>query len=354
MEQVKHGQRQSNIELLRCLLMFMVVTLHYNNAQMGGAFAGAEGINMRILQLLEAFSICAVDCFVLISAYFLSATQKRNIWKPVNLLLMSIGYKLVCYIVTVYLGLEGLTASGLLVCFLPNNWFVVLFCVMYMISAYINPLFDHLGKKQLENLIVISLIMFSVYPTIVEGAADYFHLEAILDGMGTVTKEGSGSGYTIVNFLMLYLIGGYLRKYPPKPGKIRYLLLFLVLTACDFVLAWFSGTYTSYANILVILQAVMLFLAFLNLDMGHNSVINMISKSAFGIYLIHTCGLFVRHFWARFHIPEYASGTPGKLLLNAFISVTAMYLCCLVVDLGRRSLVWVFRKIFVKIKRRAA
>lgn len=71
---VTKKERKSNIELLRCLLILMVVVLHYNNAEMGGGFAYATGINYRVLQLFEAASICAVNCFIIISAYFLSKT----------------------------------------------------------------------------------------------------------------------------------------------------------------------------------------------------------------------------------------------------------------------------------------
>lgn len=38
--------RKSNIELLRALLMFMVIVLHYNNEQMGGGFGYATGISL--------------------------------------------------------------------------------------------------------------------------------------------------------------------------------------------------------------------------------------------------------------------------------------------------------------------
>ena len=66
--------RNSNIELLRIILMFMVILLHFNNSEMGGAFNYAENkpLNSFILYFLESLSICAVNCFMIISGYFLA------------------------------------------------------------------------------------------------------------------------------------------------------------------------------------------------------------------------------------------------------------------------------------------
>lgn len=44
-------KRQSNVELLRSILMFMVIILHYNNAEMGGGFAYATGASLYFLRL---------------------------------------------------------------------------------------------------------------------------------------------------------------------------------------------------------------------------------------------------------------------------------------------------------------
>lgn len=334
-------ERQSNIELLRCLLMLMVVVLHYNNAEMGGGFAYASGINYRVLQFLEAVSVCAVNCFILISAYFLSGTRQRSLKKPLGLIGMTIAYKVLCYIVSVRLGQSLFSARELVLCLIPNNWFVILFCVLYMISPYINPLFEALEKKELQKCIAVCLLLFSVYPTVVESASRIIWGTSGIAGIGTVTMNGSESGYTIVNFVLLYLLGGYLRKYPPQSGKAKYFGLYAAFTLCDFAMAWVTPTYTSYANIFVIGQAVMLFLAFLNWDLKSSRVINTVSRSAFGIYLLHTCSLFIVTFWGYFQIPASVSGTTGRMILRMGLAVLAMYLVCLLVDMVCRG-IWGF------------
>lgn len=329
--------RKSNIELLRALLMFMVIVLHYNNEQMGGGFGYATGISLAFLQLAETLCICAVNCFVLISAYFLSRTSKRSLRKPISLLCMVIGYQLLSYILQVALA-EGVVFQirALLSCFIPANWFVILFCVLYMISPYINPLFEALDKKQLEHCILLCLVFFVIYPTLLENGLSILGGTTDRFGLGTVTASGSGAGYTIVNFVVLYLIGGYLHKYPVKYKSLSCVLGFLLATACDFGLARLGGSYTAYSNFFVVFQAVALFLAFLHWDFKYIPAINFVSKSAFGIYLLHTSSFMIVNFWGYFKIPQYCTQGVGTVAIHLLLSCAAMYLACLAVDIVRR------------------
>ena len=78
--------RNSAIELLRIFAMCGVVMLHYNNESAGGGFLYAQNINRIVLMLLESVCICAVNLYVLLSGYYLSATTKRRAIKPLELL----------------------------------------------------------------------------------------------------------------------------------------------------------------------------------------------------------------------------------------------------------------------------
>lgn len=54
--------RNSNIELLRIILMIMVITLHFNNGEMGGAFnlVQAGTLNFHFLYFLESLIMTAL------------------------------------------------------------------------------------------------------------------------------------------------------------------------------------------------------------------------------------------------------------------------------------------------------
>ena len=82
------NERQSNIELLRIFAMLGIVCLHYNNPAIGGGFEYVKygSINYYSLCFFESMFIGSVDLFIIISAYFLASTKKRNLWRPIQLL----------------------------------------------------------------------------------------------------------------------------------------------------------------------------------------------------------------------------------------------------------------------------
>ena len=73
MEQSQHTRNNVGVELLRILAMMMIVGLHYMN--FGGILWSDAICNRRLAWLLEAFCIVAVNCYVLISGYFLVSSK---------------------------------------------------------------------------------------------------------------------------------------------------------------------------------------------------------------------------------------------------------------------------------------
>ena len=97
--------RNSNIELLRIVLMFMVILLHFNNGSMGGAFNYVKNlpVNSFVLYFFESLSICAVNCFMIISGYFLAYNKTVKLSKIVDLLFIVILYNLFDLILAILL-----------------------------------------------------------------------------------------------------------------------------------------------------------------------------------------------------------------------------------------------------------
>lgn len=74
---ITRRSRNSTIEALKLFLMFGVVVLHICGGQ-GNAIELSQGGD---LQMLRALFFCAVDCFMLISGYYLSISNTRNLVK---------------------------------------------------------------------------------------------------------------------------------------------------------------------------------------------------------------------------------------------------------------------------------
>ena len=88
-------RRDSNIELLRLVLILMVVLLHFNNDTMGGAFVIVRDIptDNFILHFLESLCICAVNCFMIVSGYFLYTNKTIKFGKVCDILLIVVFYR---------------------------------------------------------------------------------------------------------------------------------------------------------------------------------------------------------------------------------------------------------------------
>ena len=98
-------KRQTNIELLRIFAALSVILLHYNNASLGGGFYYVDegSKNQFLMCLLEVICICAVNIYVLISGYFMKDSMKRNLMKPVKLLLQFLIFESIFFVVNEFI-----------------------------------------------------------------------------------------------------------------------------------------------------------------------------------------------------------------------------------------------------------
>ena len=318
--------RDSNIELLRILLMCGVVLLHYNGG-VGNALATVTPGSWNHVLLLggEGLFICAVDLFVLISGYFSCTSQRRQSVKILELILQVIVVNCCYYLITC--ALQGsFSPKTLLRNLLPNNYFVILYSVLYLISPYLNRLLLQLDKKQRTTLLILSLVLFSVLPIL----ADMIELiiGTPLIGLNTVGAYGDSWGYTIVNFTLMYLMGAYLRLENITLKKRYCLPAIGILT----ILLGFTGSLNngghawSYCNPLVIAQAVAVFLLFRHIRLK-SRIINELAKGAFTCFLLHS------HILPFFRADKAVSQPVWVLFAHIVLTCVTIYLCSYVVYL---------------------
>ena len=334
-------ERQSNIELLRIVVIIGVIILHYNGEYAFDVVA-QTGINWWILCSLESVFICAVNVFVLITGYFLSCTDKRNLWKAIELVVQVILFSSLRYLLDAALFGGAFRFRGLIMAMIPNDYFVTLYIVLYLISPYINMVFDRLTQAQMRKMVFLLFLLFSAYPNFV----DIFQIvtRRSWNEMSSISMFGSLGGYSIVNFVLMYSIGAYLRR-----GKCalcqwktcRLLLLWLVCVIG--LIVWNYSTVSScawhYCNPLVIISAVCAFLLFKRIQIGSCRIINTLAQGVFSVYLFHF--FFLPHIG----IEEFAVGNPFILLAHIFLSAIGIYGLCWCVY-------WVYTKITKPLFRR--
>ena len=333
MSNVKQG-RESNVELLRILAAAGVVVLHYNNKDMGGAFAVVQPGSRTdlLLNLLECFFICAVNLFVLITGFYMYRNPKRDLLKPLSLFWQVILFSVGAYLITAAVNGEFFSGPRFLNSFLPTNWFVTLYAVLYVISPFLNASFQNLSEKGRQRGILILLVIFSLWPTLADEYMGWRHFTP--PGIQPISMLSTEAGYSIVNFCLLYLLGCFLRVNVAKEKnlKIGWLGLALVINVL-LIFAWtqfdakhgISSAGWDYCNPLIISEAVLLFLFFRKINLGVRPWINEFSKAAFTVYIFHEH--VIRYVQAQKYVQISARAT----LIHLFLVVVGILLASFII-----------------------
>ncbi len=310
--------RESNIELLRILAMLGVVVMHFNGEPGKGFEYVAQGsVNHGILLTVESGAICAVNLFMLITGYFSVTTQKRDLAKALYLVLQVSVFR-VAYVLVAGLLSGSLAIRSLIGALLPVNYFVILYVAVYLLSPYLNLALQKLTDRGRLKLLLLALALLSVWPTLVELAQDVLHVE--LAGLSTIGLDGSGSGYTLTNFLLMYLVGAVLRL---NCIRWRKGIAGAVLLSCVILLTlWcklLPGTAWMYCNPLVILQTMAAFLLVQNLSFTSKAV-NQLASATFTCYLVHT------YFLPLVDVRKAVQGSPVLLVGILLATSVGIYL----------------------------
>lgn len=206
-----------------------------------------------------------------------------------------------------------------------SQWFVVIYGILYLLIPFINKMFNALDEKSVRTILVLNIIFFYVWPT-------FF----------TTITDSSG-GYSIINFINLYLIGAYIHKYHDekiKPSKliVLYLLMTIITTAFSFV----TGRAYGYNSIFVLFSGIIFFEIFKSLNIGYSKFINRLAIYTFSVYLIDANHYFNRFLYrGLFRSNEYWN---AKLMIgNLLIATIGIYIICILLDYLR---VLIFGKAF--------
>lgn len=262
------GGRISSIETLRLLSMLMVLNLH--------SFKGYDygsGLGQALDFFRESTSICAVNVFILISGYFSIKWKKKSFY---NLVFQLFFYSFGVYAFCVAIGFIPFEKGQFLKCFLAlsSSWgFVKNYLILYFFAPILNEFSERQSSK---SLLIYIAILF-------------------------IAENFVFMSYDAINFLLIYLIGRWLRKYDAiNKNKTNAAFAYLIVTILIFVSSYsvfllfhFKAEIMtrlviafSYSSPLVILQSVFLFLFFARMEF-HSRIVNWAAESCLAIFLIH-------------------------------------------------------------------
>ncbi|MBR2937941.1 MAG: acyltransferase [Oscillospiraceae bacterium] len=308
--------RQSNIELLRIITICGVVILHYNG-NVAFSLVAEGSANYYLLQFLEILFICAVNLFVLISGYFLYNTNSRKAIKAVELVAQVILIGVAKYLANVIFFHAPLSLTSLVGAAIPNNYFVTLYLTVYLLSPYVNIGLKKLSDKQFTVLLALCLALFSVWPTILDMVCAIigFHF----NGMYPIGSGGSQYGYNFLNFMLMYLLGAYLRRKPVGKALWDGVGLVICLVVLMLWQMFYPAIARAYCNPFVIAVAVFVFRLFAHLRFS-SKLVNTLAKGAFTCFLFHDFCLW------HLGVEKVANRSLPILFGHILISVSLIFL----------------------------
>ena len=342
--------RQSNFDLLKIFAFVFVVILHYMNEGIGGGLLYSTGATNVGFRAINSVAIIAVPIFVLITGYFSRNSKTFNFKKIFGIYIMQFSYVAICYVLDILIFKKTFDVGLFFSSFAPVNYYVNFYAVLIIIAPFLNCLFK-LSRKNVNAIMIASLILFMVFPTIVDIGTQLVKVE-IPAGLSFITRSGSFGGYTIVNFILLYLIGAYIREYKITIRKLISFPAFIALTTIITVLSIYISTMWNYDNLFVVASAIFFFLFFKELKLTEIKVVGVLAKCSLGVYLLHATVLFEYSFFGLFNIQANIEAGFGYAILNLLAVVSSTVAICIVADILLRLMVlpirnWLYKQKFL-------
>lgn len=160
MKTVPSSKRNSNIELLRIICMLMIISLHYmyqgdvlNTLSYGDK-------NYSLAWIIESVCYVSVNCYVLISGYYLCDVTEIKKSKILDVIIETVFYSVGIYAVFCLLGVESFNVMSLITGYLfpvihGEYWFVTVYIVLLLLVPYLNLLIRTLEKEQYKTGIIL-------------------------------------------------------------------------------------------------------------------------------------------------------------------------------------------------------
>lgn len=297
-------ERNYGIDVLRIISMLMVVILHVLGR--GGVLSALDPFSLKydIAWLLEIAAYGAVDCYALISGY-VGVFAKHKYGGLAILWLRVVFYSFSLTIVDKLMGVNhvgmGRVLSSVFPVFTNKYWYFTCYFILFLFIPILNRCIKVLSKKTLQVFFVSVFICFSVLAPVMCNFGGNMYI---------------GNGYSPLWLIVLYLLGGYIRKYGLLiKTKKRFLILFFLISV---ILTWsskifiqlttvhlfgniqYDDTFVTYNSITVLSSAIALLLLFSRIKLNNSVVLHIVSflsPLAFSVYLIHehyfVKGLFI-------------------------------------------------------------
>ena len=295
----------------------------YSLCGLGGGIASTDNTNFINYAFSGGIAVacnCAVNCFYMISGYFIVGNEsigtmhKRilKVWVPTFI------YSVTIPLLLFFMGDIELTIKQIIMLFLPimgnQYWFSTCFIAVTLLLPFFAPTLSKMDDKCLLKLVCVLIFLDSVQPILGYNAF-------------------SNIGYGLLHAVTMYVIGYFLKR---KAVRVKASYCIICFVLCIIVIGMitvlsirFLGdrnrTIADYNSILMIIQSVALFCLFKNINIKRLNF-SKFAPYVFGVYLLND-NQYAREFlWKKiFHCSDFYS---SKWMPIHFFIVTILFVVC--------------------------
>lgn len=313
-------ERNLSIELLRIYSMFFIVAGHVTGymAQAGVLQNNPSWIERVLSALSGGMGTCAVDLFVLITGYFLITSTALGVRRFLTIYVETVFY--LVSITVIFLLSGQATWVDLAKSFFPlaptkfGYWFVTKYLGLILLAPFLSRLALSLSKRQYEVLLLILLLLNTTL------------------AYGFPLGNLYGGGWTLMWFICLYFVAGYLRLHGNSGVWMRRSLWLIAYVIG--VIAWASIQFfgvkqvaLDYHSVITFCIAFSLFVLTKNTRITDSRLIRFFAPNTFGVYLIHQHNLIIGCLVAVLSISYNGGG-----ICSAWVIGGSIYVVCTLID----------------------
>ena len=324
-------QRNTNLELFRIITMLLIIAHHYvvNSGLLQVAYESPTAGKSMFLLLFGAWGKIGINCFVLITGYFMCKSE-LTAKKFAKLLLQVMFYRLVVNGVFWITGYQPVNLTTLLRLFPVTtiaDGFTAAFLVFMLCIPFLNVLVRNLKQKQHIYLLLLMSFLYVF--------------------LGTV-KTGFSVRMNYVSwFAVLYLFSSYVRLYPnalfdnTRVWGCLSLGSVLLSAASVVVCAWLSTKVNKDLSYYFVVDSNTFlafatgfcgFMFFKNVKIPYNKFINGVAATCFGVFLIHANSAHMRQWLWVDVLDNVGAYAHSWLPVHAVLSTVGVFVVCSALD----------------------
>lgn len=329
-------KRESNLELFRIIVMLLIIAHHYvaNSGLMSEQYLFAAPTSLKSIFLFSfaAFGKIGINCFVLITAFFMCEKSISHT-KFFKLLFEIMFYKIVIGAIFILSSYEPLTLKNIIKCLIPfqsvTTNFTGCYLLFFLCIPFLNILIKNLNRKQHILLIALSCFIYVI--------------------LGSIPKFQVSMNY-VSWYIVLYFIGSFIKMYPHKMFDSKKIwgslsLLSSVLCIVSIVImAYVKPDQVFFFvmdcnKILALVTGISWFMFFKNIKIRYSKFINAVASTTFGVLLIHANSDFMRQWLWQDTLKNLEVFSTNWVYLHALLSILGIFILCSVIDFIRQKLI---------------